>query len=106
MPVKKAKPNVIEVWGANVHDLLDVEGVTVRLDHWKGCDDACAETDHDPIGKVYRVKFPEGTCSNKVKDNMTDYALPKGHMVRVVNGGNFYDKVIVFKFGKKKAAKT
>jgi hypothetical protein len=106
MPEKKLKPNVIEVWGANVHDLLDIEGVTVKLSRWKGCDDACAETDHDPIAKVYRVKFPDGTCSNKVKENIMDYTLPKGHTVRVVRGGNFYDKLIVFRVGKKKAATT
>jgi hypothetical protein len=104
MPEKKG--NVIEIWGANVHDLLDVEGVTVKLARWKGCDDACAATDHDPIAKVYEVKFPEGTCSTKVKDNVTDYALPEGYAVRVVNGGSFYDKVAVFKLGKKKAGKT
>jgi len=103
MSVKKAKPNVIEVWGANVHDLLNIEGVTVKLARWKGCDDACVETDHDPIAKRYRIKYPNGTCSNSVKDNITDYSLPKGQMVRVVKGGNFYDKLIVFKFGKKAA---
>uniref|UniRef100_A0A7C3F5Y9 Uncharacterized protein n=1 Tax=Candidatus Methanomethylicus mesodigestus TaxID=1867258 RepID=A0A7C3F5Y9_9CREN len=102
MPEKRAEPNAIEVWGANVHDLLNIEGVTVKLVRWKGCDDSCVETDHDPVGKVFSVKFPKGTSSNKVKDNITDYTLPTGQIVRVVNGGNFYDKLIVFDFKNKK----
>lgn len=94
---KKSKAICVEVWGANVSMLLDIPNVEVCMTRWRGCDDSCPAVEHDPIAKVYAIAFPQGTCATRVKLNTTDYALPDGSIVRVVEGGeNFYDKVITY----------
>ncbi len=97
MSSKKTKQICIEVWGANVAPLLDLPNVEVCMTRWKGCDDSCPQVDHDPIAKVYTIAFPEGTCATEVKRGTTDYTLPDGSMVRIVEGGEyFYDKVVAY----------
>ncbi len=90
------KQNEVVVWGADLQSLLEVPNVSIEFSHWKGCDDSCASIDHDPLGKVYNITFPTGTKREKVKENIEDFTLPDSTLVRVVNNGEFYHKVIVF----------
>jgi len=93
----------VEVWGANVFDLINFPGVKVEFLRYKGCDnESCGHIEHDPIDKVYRVTFPEGTkVKKKDQPNSTEYELPDGPTIRIVHGENFHDKVLIIETKKK-----
>ncbi len=97
------KPLEVEVWGAKVLDLMNYPGVKVEFVKYRGCDnESCGHIEHDPIDKVYRVTFPEGTKIKKEGSGSTEYALPDGPTVRITHGGDFHDKVVIIDAKKTK----
>ncbi|MEJ5293509.1 MAG: hypothetical protein WHS82_07945 [Candidatus Methanosuratincola sp.] len=93
----------VEVWGANVFDLMNFPGIKVEFLRYKGCDnESCGHIEHDPIDKVYLVTFPEGTIVKKLdKPDATEYQVPDGPTVRIIPGGDFHDKVIIMETKRK-----
>jgi len=93
----------VEVWGANVLDLMNFPGIKVEFVRYKGCDnESCGHIEHDPIDKVYKVTFPEGTKVRKApQEKGTEYEVPDGPVIRIVYGGDFHDKVLIMESKKK-----
>jgi|YNPMSStandDraft_1061717.scaffolds.fasta_scaffold06241_4 hypothetical protein len=93
----------VEVWGANVLDLMNFPGIKVEFVRYKGCDnESCGHIEHDPIDKVYKVTFPEGTKVRKApQEKGTEYEVPDGPVIRIVQGGDFHDKVLIMESKKK-----
>ncbi|MEM2126166.1 MAG: hypothetical protein QXQ53_07205 [Candidatus Methanosuratincola sp.] len=95
----------VEVWGGKVLDLVNFPGIKVEFLRYRGCDnESCGHIEHDPIDKVYRVTFPEGTkVRKKDQPNSTEYELPEGPTIRIVHGGDFHDKVLIIETKKTKS---